>query len=304
MAIRPKDQIGDFIVKQLLSDGGGMSSVYLAHLADNPKREAALKISLTSNAAAFADLLRDETRILSQLRHPGIVHLYSQNIRGKTQYALKALTHPERPWYYAMEYVPGESLDQVIRKMRRFPLEWKIELFYQILITIDYMHKMGYAHCDLKPANIIFRQTPRQSEKPLPVLVDFGTASPVDQIKDKIATVRYASPEIIVAMSSSSPHSHIGIRADKLDIWELGVLLYEIVTGKPLFKGNQKRIKTTILRGDIERMSNRESMNLNLDKLLTVMLRKNPAHRPSINSVIKAIEERISSVRPPRIATG
>lgn len=304
MAIRPKDRIGSFIIRNLLSDGGGMSSVYLAHLADNPKRQAALKISLTSNAAAFSDLLRDETRILSQLRHPGIVHLYSQDVRGKSAYAMKALTHPERPWYYAMEYVSGESLEQMIRKTKSFPLEWKIELFYQVLITINYMHKMGYGHCDLKPANIIFRYTPRADEKPLPVLVDFGSASPVSQIKEKIATIRYASPEIIEAMDSKNAYAHIGIRADKLDVWELGVLLYEIVTGEPLFTGTQKRIKTTILHGGIKRMSSRSGTNPNLDKLLTVMLRKNPDDRPSTDSIIKAIEERISSVRPPRIAMG
>ena len=304
MAIRPKDRIDSFVIKGLLSDGGGMSNVYLAYLADNPKRQAALKISLTSNAAAFSDLLRDETRILSQLRHPGIVHVYSQDVRGKPAYAMKAITHPERPWYYAMEYVPGESLEQAMKKIKRFPLEWKIELFYQVLITINYMHKMGYGHCDLKPANIILRHTPRADEKPLPVLVDFGSASPVSQIKEKIATIRYASPEIIEAMADSNPHAHVGIRADKLDMWELGVLLYEIVTGEPLFTGTQNRIKTTILRGGVKRMKSRGGTNRNLDKLLTIMLRKNPDDRPSTDSIIKAIEERISSVRPPRIAMG
>ncbi|MGB1251125.1 MAG: serine/threonine protein kinase [Candidatus Promineifilaceae bacterium] len=305
MSIQPNDRIGNYTVNKLLSDAGGMSSVYLAERVDNPKRKVALKVALSSNVSAFQDLLRDETRVLSKLRHPGLIRVYSEDVNGRFKYAMRAIRHEDRPWYYAMEYIPGLSLEGLKSRIRRFPLEWKIELFYQILTTIDYMHKMGYAHCDLKPANILFRRTPRINELPLPVLVDFGSASPVKQIKEKIATVRYASPEIIHALSDPNPKSHLGIRADKLDIWELGVLLYEIVTGEALFRGNTRRIKTTILRGEIKRMSDtRLEINPSLDKLLSVMMRQNPNERPSTNAIIQAIEERISSIHPPRIDEG
>lgn len=302
MGIQPKDRIGDFVINKLVSNAGGMSSVYLAELAEDASRKVALKVSLTSNANAFQDLLRDEARILKVLRHPAIIRIYPQEVRGAAQYAMRAVHHPDRPWYYAMEHVQGDSLQNQLETIQRFPMGWKVELFYQVLIAVNYMHHRGFAHCDIKPANILFRRPPRPNELPMPILVDFGSASRVEQIKEKIATVRYAAPEVINAISDRNPRAHDGIRADKLDIWELGVLLYEIVTGQALFYGNTRKIRTTILRHEIKRMSDaRTEINPSLDKLLSVMMRLNPKQRPSTDMIIQAIEERISSVRPPRI---
>ncbi len=307
MTIKSNTRVGDYVIERLLSDAGGMSSVYIARHQRFDDRKVAIKISASDNANAYQDLLRDEAKLLSKMRHPGLVRVFSQEINRRTMYASRAIQMPERPWYYVMELIPGETLKQAIktRKISRLPLEWKVELFYQVVTTIDFMHKSGYAHCDLKPDNIIFRTTPKISEVPLPVLVDFGSASPVKQVKEKIATIHYASPEVIKALSVADSRSHVGIRADKLDIWQLGVLLYEIVTGEELFRGNSRRIKTTILQGSIKRMRDRRvDINPSLDRLVAVMLRPDPSTRPTTGQVIQALEERIAGMRPPRIVLG
>lgn len=307
MSLETKKPVGDYIIDELLSDAGGMSNVYLAHHRDFSERKVAIKISADGNAFAFQDLLRDEAELLSKLRHPALVRVFSQEVNNRHMYASRAIQVPGRPWYYVMELIPGVTLQSALkdRKVRRFSLAWKVELFYQVVTAIDFMHKSGYAHCDLKPSNIVFRTPPKASEVPLPVLVDFGSASPVAQVKEKIATIQYASPEILEALSIEDPRSHLGIRADKLDIWQLGVLLYEIVTGEELFRGSPRKIKTTILRGEIKRMRDRRvDINPSLDRLVSVMLRPEPSSRPKTTQIIQALEERIVGLRPPRIMLG
>lgn len=309
--MNPKDKVNDYVIERLISNAGGMSKVFLACEADRPQHKVVLKVALKSQAAsslqiAHQDLLRDETDILRDLRHPNIVHIYPQYLRqGKdASYTARVLSHPERPWYYAMEYIEGQTLEKEMRRISKFPLEWKVEMFYQVLTTIHFMHALGYAHCDLKPANIVFREAVDKHRVPRPVLIDFGSASPVARIKDKIATVRYASPEIVYAMESSDPLAHRHISAAKVDIWELGVLFYEIMTGKPLFDGSEKQVKTTILRGEIKRMANRRTgISDTLDKVLARMLLPRPDKRPTTRQLIAAFEEHIYSMRPPRVAT-
>lgn len=308
MAFQTGDIIGPFTISKSLSTEGGMSNVYLANDTERPYHIAALKIQMTheEKGAVFQDLLRQEAEILQHLRHPGIVRIYPLRIDNRVAYAARAYDYNNQPWYYAMEYISkGISLESYIKTINKFPVEWIIELFYQLLVTVEYVHLRGYAHGDLKPQNMLLRYPPAANETPLPVLIDFGSATLIRQgVRQLSASIRYSPPEVVLALERQdiSPEKLIA-QPEKIDVWALGAILFEIVTGRPLINRKHLRdITTTILRDRLDTMrSLRPELHPSLDKLLSVMLRRNPAERPSITELIQAVEERIHSVRPPRI---
>lgn len=306
MGIRSGDVIGPYTIARSLSNDGGMSQVFLAHDSERPQYKAALKVQKThKNRAAFQDLLRDEARWLRTLRHPGIVHIYPLRIANRVTYTARAVNQKDSPWYYAMEYIPGESLDVYIKNIVKFPLGWIIELFYQVLLVVDYMHRLGYAHCDLKPQNIMFREAPTPDRVPAPILVDFGSATPTRRgIVQLAASLRYAPREVVLAMERKDiPPSTLIPLPKKIDIWALGAILFEMVTGRALINHHRKKdITTSILRGELDDMrSQRGEVHVSLDKMLLQMLRPIPAERPDTKDLLRAIEERIFTVRPPRV---
>lgn len=308
MSFQGNATIGPYTLRKSLSEEGGMSQVFLAHDTIRPDRYAVIKVQLADDqkGAAFQDLLRQEAQLLRRVRHPGIIRIYPLRIDSSVSYVARAYDYDNQPWYFAMEYVStGKTLDVYLKRIRKFPIEWCIELFYQLLVTIEYLHNSGFAHCDLKPQNVILRHPPDVNEVPAPVLIDFGSAAIIRHgIKQLSASIRYSPPEVITALERTDiPASSLIRDPAKIDVWSLGALLFEIVTGRPLIKWKRRNeITTTILREQLDNMRTlRPDVHPSLDKLLSVMLRRNPSERPEIEEIIRAIEERISSVRPPRV---
>lgn len=310
MDVKEGMQLGPYVIENPLSKAGGMSQVFLAYDINRPQHRAALKVQLANDkhSVVFKELLRKETDALKNLRHPGIIHIYPLHIDGRSTHVACAYDLPGKPWYFAMEYLWAGTLDTYMEKIKKFPIEWSMELFYQLLITIDYMHQLGYAHCDLKPQNIFLRYPPDPHLAPVPVIVDFGSAVIIEKgIQQVTVSLRYAAPESIA--SHTYPHYDYlkqAIKPDKLDIWGLGTLLFEIITGRQLIQGPSKdEITTTIIRNELDTISGlrkgNSSMLRSLDKILLMMCANNPASRPTTTTLIKAIEERIIGVHPPRI---
>jgi serine/threonine protein kinase len=303
-------EIGDFCVEKTISKSG-MSSVHLGYRPELPLYKVAIKLHQESEkqANAYQDYLRKEADYLVLFRHPNVIRIYPiVSATGKVTYCARATNLPDRPWYFAMEYLPAGDLTKYVKKLTSFPIPWLIEFFYQLLITIQFLHRLGYGHCDLKPDNILLREPPDAKRPPLPILTDFGTTHALNApMEDPARSLRYSPPEIILAHTRKDINpTELSLKPEKIDIWSLGAILFELLTGRALFyQRSEKDITTSILQGEIEKIHKlRPDASANLDVALEVMLKRNPDDRPDIDELIIAFEERISSVRPPRIPVG
>jgi len=205
-----------------LIGSGGMGSVYLAHRCDGQfERQVALKV-LGANLRDefFTDRFALERQLLANLSHPNIATLLDSGIST------------EGDPYLVLEYVDGTRIDEYCDD-RRLPVRDRLRLFQQICGAVEFAHSRRIIHRDLKPSNILVTQEGTVK------LLDFGTAKLVEAADRentstlfRMLTPRYASPE--------------QLRGDVLtastDVYSLGVLLYELVTGAWPFGDSQSVI--------------------------------------------------------------
>lgn len=195
---------------------GGFGVVYLAHDA-TLDRQVAIKVPhpwLTEDAAASARCLK-EAQLASKLRHPGIVTIHDISQRdGRIQYVVQ-------------EFIDGSTLHDLITR-RRFSVRKAVQLVLKIAEALQSAHAQGVYHRDLKPANLIV-----DHQGGVHVL-DFGLAiddESQSQLRGQIAgTAAYMSPEQL----RGDAHHLDG----RTDIWSLGVIFYELLTGRRPFRGN------------------------------------------------------------------
>jgi serine/threonine protein kinase len=292
-------QLDRFTIENTISGKGGTASVYLGHVTDAPKLKVAIKVanSLVGQPTPEDILLKREAELLSRWdwRHQGIIRLYPINQR---EYFVKATYLDNQPWFMVMEYLAGESLSDNLKKMKEFPLNWKLELFYNILLSVAFLHQKGFAHRDLKPENIVFKRAINIFENPQPVLIDFALTTNGDDDIEFVKTsytLAYASPERILKSMGFDYEGPLFAS----DIWSLGIILYEIITGQELLKGNAEQIRTTIIENRLKlELPDDDPRNQLITTYIQEMLKKNPAERPSIDLLLKAFEIKFP---PPRI---
>ena len=203
---------------------GGMGKVWLAMRMDElVTRPVALKLPhLHLQSAVFADRFARERDFLANLTHPNIAHLYDAGISSQGQ-----------P-YLVMEFVAGESLTQYCRA-RQATLRERLGLFLQVLSAVHYAHTQNIIHRDLKPSNILVRESAQV------VLLDFGIAKLlIEGEADATELTRhggaaftpdYASPEQIKG-ETLGPAT---------DIYSLGVVLFELLTGQRPYELSARR---------------------------------------------------------------
>ncbi len=232
---------------------GGMGRVYRA-LQTSRNRVVAVKVLTASDRNAVQRAI-NEARIQQGLRHPNIVEFYEQ------------VEWDNRPCL-VMEYVAGVTLAEQLQQRGAMPVHQALAIFSQIVSAVAYIHEHDIIHRDIKAANI--RLTADGCAK----LLDFGIAknefSPqLTQTGFVVGTVEYLAPEQI----------NRG-QADALsDIWALGILLYEMLTGSVPFTANTF--------GTLYQQINRASFTLppklhvprNVAKLIARCLKKDPAER-------------------------
>jgi len=206
----PSEQFGAYRLVRLLGRGG-MSTVYLAERVDGRfDKQVAVKVMAAHlvSGEEFLRRLRTEAQFLATLEHPNIPALLDSGVSPSG--------HP----YLVVEYVEGEALDQYCDR-RKLGIEARLRLFLQICQAVDHAHRALILHRDLKPSNVLV--TPDGIVK----LLDFGTAalmaegSQVTITRARMLTPRYASPEQLRA-------ERPGVTGD---VFSLGVILYELLTG-------------------------------------------------------------------------
>ena len=257
---------GRYHVETPLDDSGGMSSIYLGCVVGHPEQKAAIKFAKAlpgADVSRVTSLLRREASLLSQwrIRHPGVVRIYpmprDNKLGGDVDYIQNAGNLTGTPWYIVMEYLPGGSLAAAMDSIREYPLSWKMELFYQIAMTVQFLHQIGIGHRDLKLENILLREPPQPERYPQVVLVDFALACGSEEKDPTVLhsyTLEYASPERVLRNISGSSLADNGIIPEKEDVWGLGIVFYEIITGGLPFSGtNKDEIKTTIIEGHLQK---------------------------------------------------
>ncbi|WP_165271231.1 serine/threonine-protein kinase [Fodinibius halophilus] len=260
-----KQTIGPYRIIRTIASGG-MGNVYLAVRNDDQfERFVALKVirkELVSDEVL--NRFYEERQILASLNHPNIARLFD----GGT-------TDDGMPWF-AMEYIEGKPIIEYCQ-LHDLGIEEKIDLFQEVCSAVQYAHQNLVIHQDLKPKNILI------SPEGTPKLLDFGIAKLMsleqnadpDRFQNKLMTPEYASPEQVRGRAVSTVS----------DVYSLGVLLYELHTGKLPYQFKEREaasIEQTIcstIPPPPSEVSDPNKLKKDLDQIIMKALHKDPAER-------------------------
>jgi non-specific serine/threonine protein kinase/serine/threonine-protein kinase len=224
---RPSRMIGPYRLLQIVGEGG-MGEVWLAEQAHPVRRHVALKvIKAGMDTAQVVTRFEAERQALALMDHPAIATVYDG---GST---------PEGRPYFAMEYVKGEPITSYCDR-HRLTTQARLDLFIQVCDGVQHAHQKGIIHRDLKPSNVLVAI---QDDHPVPKIIDFGVAKATAQHLTErtlftelgvlIGTPEYMSPE---------QAEMGGLDIDtRTDVYALGVILYELLTGALPFDRKELR---------------------------------------------------------------
>ncbi len=281
-----KLEFGHYTILRELGSGG-MGVVY--HCRDEfLQREIAIKMMLPELMADadISEVFRQEARLAAQLEHPNIVTIHNigmENREGKVHH------------YIAMEFLPGGSLKGRIGK-EKISLEQAVEWMKQMASALNYAHKRGVVHQDIKPDNIFITQEGNLK------IGDFGlaqiaTGPAFERTAQGKGSPAYMSPELC----RGEPHDH------RSDIYSLGSVFYEMLTGERPFKA-AGMIEMALKHATAPVPSAgkvRTDTPAILDKVIKYMMAKSPDERlQSLNDVLPSLEKMLLEMKVARLGVG
>jgi len=266
----PRRSVGPYRILRELGSGG-MGNVYLAERADDTFRKVvAIKIMRPDrNNAEFLQRFRQERQILASLDHPNIARILDGGSTGD-----------DLP-YYVMDYVEGARIDEYCDR-RQLGLSDRLRLFCQVCAAVQYLHDNLVIHRDLKPSNILV--TGAGTVK----LLDFGIAKLHRPGLPDQTIEAFGRPGSLMTPAYASPEQLRGETVNKgSDVYALGVILYEMLTGRN--PGADPSTRETVkpsanIREDLKRTPEttaqlRRQMMGDLDNVVLMALRSEPDQR-------------------------
>jgi serine/threonine-protein kinase len=284
-AISKGTKIASYVVMEALPGGkGGMSRVYRAVDTRNDM-EVALKISRDDHGdPRFNSALKQEVDILKPLRHNGIVRVLPLAMEGSKGelYMARAVELPSNPWYYSMEFLAGGSLSDLIKRLGCIPFSVSCSIAGLLVEAIEYLHRQGVAHLDIKPENVLFRVAPHEGKLIDPVLIDFGVAARTKSPRASGGSLHTMAPEQLKMARGISP-PELSLDMSKMDIYSLGVVTYRMWTGKYPYEGlSSDSITNAVLNAHLRPPTElNPSIPARASEFMLEWLNKDPARRPS-----------------------
>jgi len=274
--IEKMTQLGQYTLQEKLGEGG-MGKVYLARHALLRRPTAVKLISGAHVDSATLDRFEHEVQLTSQLTHPNTIEVYDY---GHTQ---------EGVFYYVMEYLPGIDLARLIELAGAIPANRAAHILCQVCGSLQEAHTRGLIHRDIKPMNIIL--TERGGQLDFAKVLDFGLVKDVNADAGKtIADAIPGTPPYIAPERLGDPRN-IDCRSD---LYSLGAVAFNLLTGKPLFEGNSAMdIAYKVVANPAPRLSEFVEVDAELEQLVSDCLERDPAARPPS---AQAICERLQAI--------
>src|SRR5215471_5720294 len=248
---------------------GGMATVYLAHDLKHD-RKVALKVLRPELAAMIgADRFLAEIKTTANLQHPHILSLFDSGRTGGP-----GAERSDDFTYYVMPYVEGESLRDRLTRVKQLPVGDAVRIAGEVAAALDYAHRHGVIHRDIKPENILLTDG-------RVVVADFGIALAVSRSDGatrmtetgmSLGTPHYMSPEQAMGEREITAAS---------DIYALGCVTYEMLTGDPPFTGStaQAIVARVLTEPPRSLTAQRHTIPPNLEAAVLTALEKLPADR-------------------------
>ena len=275
---KPGDRIGNYRLLQKIGEGG-CGAVYMAEQEQPVRRRVALKIiKLGMDTKQVIARFDAERQALAMMEHPNIARVLEAGA-----------TETGRP-YFVMELVRGIKITEYCDQ-NKLSTDERLKLFLQVCQAIQHAHQKGIIHRDIKPSNILVTS---HDGTPVPKVIDFGVAKATNQQKLTDLTIFTAFEQFIGTPAYMSPEQAemSGLDVDtRSDIYSLGVLLYELLTGSPpfdpqaLMRGGLDECRRTIREVEPVWPSTRVSTLMNADLSLTANLRQ--AEPPRLLSLLR-----------------
>lgn len=268
LATKIPREFHDFVLENPIGIGG-MGVVYKAK-QKSLDRMAAVKMLPPTYNGEILDRFLQEAKLAARLNHPNIIQIISQGV---------VEDHP----YFAMEYVDGFGLEEAIPRFKDLKFEKARHIIRQVALALSCAHREGVIHRDIKASNIMINEWGDVK------VMDFGLAKATQEMNHITQT-----GVILGTPSYMAPEQFSGKEIDhRVDIYSLGILFFELVTGRVPFKGDTNMI---ILYKHMNESPNRPSLYnpqipLSLERIILKCLEKDPNDRyQKAEDVVKALD--------------